>query len=167
MTEQLFELQARISQTLTASGLWGALFVILLAAQVSEDITSIAAGLLVAAEKLPLGFAVAACFLGILLGDSLLYFAGRGMGGSFLRWLPFRPDPVKLQRARERLQRNAGPVLFGSRFVPVARLPVYLAAGMLRIPPRTFYARVLPAVMIWAPLIVLFTVWMGNDLLQL
>jgi len=167
MTEQIFELQARISQTLTSSGLWGALFLILLAAQVSEDITSIATGLLVAAEKLPLGFAIAACFLGILLGDSLLYVAGRGMGGSFLRWLPFRPDPVKLQRARERLQLNAGSVLFGSRFVPVARLPVYLAAGMLRIPPLTFYSRVLPAVMIWTPLIVLLTSWLGNDFFHL
>ena len=63
----------------------------------------------------------------------------------------FRPNPEKVRRARERLRRNAGPVLFGSRFMPVARLPVYLAAGLLRIPVRTFYSRVLPAVSICPP----------------
>jgi len=167
MTEQILHLQLQLDQSMANAGLWGALLAILLAAQVSEDITSIATGLLVAADKLPLGFAIAACFLGILLGDTFLYLAGRGVGWPLLRLLPIRPDADTIQRARERLQRNAGPVLFGSRFVPIARLPVYLAAGMLRIPPRLFYTRILPAVMIWTPLIVLLTTWLGNDLLHL
>lgn len=167
MTEHILQLQVHVEQSLTQNGLWGALLAILLAAQISEDVTSIATGLLVAADKLPLGFALAACFAGILLGDTLLYLAGRGVGSPLLGLLPFRPDSEKIQRARERLQRNAGGVLFGSRFVPVARLPVYLAAGLLRVPARTFYSRVLPAVMIWTPLIVLLTTWFGKDLFHL
>lgn len=167
MTEQLTLLQDQFVQSLAESGLWGAFVAILLAAQVSEDLTSIAAGLLVAADKLPLGFAIVACFFGILLGDTLLYLAGRGVGRPLAKWCPLRPDPVKVERARERLRRNAGPVLFGSRFVPVARLPVYLAAGLLRIPSRMFYSRILPAVMIWTPLILLLTTWLGNDLFNL
>lgn len=155
MSVELSTLQGHLGESLREGGVFGVFVAIVVAALVSEDLTSIAAGLLVSAGRLPLGPALAACFAGIFLGDTLLYLAGRGVGRPLVCRLPFRPDAVKLLRARERLRANAGAVLFGSRFVPVARLPVYLAAGMLRIPSGIFFSRVLPAGLIWTPLIVL------------
>ena len=62
------------------------LVLLALATLVSEDLTCIAAGALVASGQLALFPATAACFAGILLGDLLLYGSGRLAGPQLLRW---------------------------------------------------------------------------------
>ena len=57
---------------------------------VSEDLTCVASGLLVAQGRIDLFTAVLACFLGILIGDALLFWAGRILGRPWLRRRPLK-----------------------------------------------------------------------------
>jgi pimeloyl-ACP methyl ester carboxylesterase/membrane protein DedA with SNARE-associated domain len=130
---------------------------------VSEDLTSITAGILVAEGRLNLSIAILACFSGIFAGDVLLFLAGRWMGRKALGSPPFswwfRAD--SLESASVWLRRNGATAIFLSRFVPGARLPTYFAAGALRTSARTFLLYFLIAAAVWTPLIVGFSAGVG------
>ncbi|MFO1052685.1 MAG: VTT domain-containing protein [Planctomycetota bacterium] len=123
---------------------------------VTEDLTCVVAGLLVAKGTLAFPAAMLGCALGIFAGDLALYCAGRGAAAGLLRWrwvrsrLPQGPTP----RLRSLLDRRGAAFLFATRFMPGTRLVAYLGAGALRWPfPR--FAQVLGlAVLIWTPLLV-------------
>ena len=65
---------------------WALLAAIALATLVSEDLTCITVGLLVANERADLLVGVAGCFLGIFVGDLGLWLFGRWAGRRVLRW---------------------------------------------------------------------------------
>jgi pimeloyl-ACP methyl ester carboxylesterase/membrane protein DedA with SNARE-associated domain len=130
---------------------------------VSEDLTSITAGILVAEGRINLGIAILACFAGIFGGDVLLFLSGRWIGRKALGWPPFswwfRADA--LDSASAWLTRNGAAAIFLSRFVPGARLPTYFAAGALRTSAKAFLLYFLIAAAIWTPLIVGFSAGVG------
>src|SRR5262245_34742305 len=101
---------------------------------ISEDLTCITTGALIAAGKIGFIPGALACIAGIYLGDLVLYFAGRFIGRPILCWSPLRRllTDKKLDYASNWLaQRGAGVVIL-SRFTPGLRLPTYFAAGILR-----------------------------------
>ena len=137
--------------------------VLLIAATfVSEDLTCIGAGLLVARGSLPWLAGVAACFVGILLGDLMLYAAGR-IGRPILRVAPFRwlLRPEELERACRWFEEHSGVLVLTGRFVPGARLPTYTAAGVVRLPFPRFALCALVAAALWTPLLVSAAVLFG------
>ena len=137
--------------------------VLLIAATfVSEDLTCIGAGLLVARGSLPWLAGVAACFVGILLGDLMLYAAGR-IGRPILRVAPFRwlLRPEELERACRWFEEHSGVLVLTGRFVPGARLPTYTAAGVVRLPLPRFALCALVAAALWTPLMVSAAVLFG------
>jgi membrane protein DedA with SNARE-associated domain len=110
------------------------LVLLALATLVSEDLTCIAAGALVASSQLALFPATAACFAGILVGDLLLYASGRLAGSRLLRWnfsQRFVP-PTEIELAARWLDRRGLAAIFLSRFTPGTRLPLYVGAGIVR-----------------------------------
>ncbi len=106
-----------------------ALFALLVVATfISEDLTCLAAGLLVAAGRLDVVPAVAACFVGIALGDTGIWLIGRAAGGR--AWVKRRlPDPRRAELS-DWLARHGGKAAFVSRFLPGTRVPMLLAAGV-------------------------------------
>ena len=135
----------------------------------SEDLTCLAGGLLVARRKLPFLSASAACFAGIFLGDLLLVLVGRWLGrGALKRW-PFRRIVSREALARsEAYFRERGPrVVFLSRFVPGSRLPLFLAAGILRAPVPPIAGALAVAGILWTPLLVGLSAWTGGAALRL
>ena len=144
------------------------LLLIAFATLVSEDLTCIAAGVLIAQGKLSFAEGTVACIAGIFAGDVLLFLAGRLVGGRALRWPPLArflsPDMVK--RGTNWLQRNGLVVVFLSRFTPGLRLPTYFAAGLLPTRFWTFVAYFLIASAIWTPILVGATVILGDELLR-
>jgi membrane protein DedA with SNARE-associated domain len=119
-----------------------ALFAVLVfaASLVSEDLTCIGVGLLVARGRVGFAAGVAACALALWLGDLLLYAAGR---------------LLDLSRLRTRAVLGAGPLwILASRFLPGARLPSYLAAGALRYPLGSFAFWLAAGTVLWTPLVV-------------
>ena len=89
---------------------------------VSEDLACIAAGLLVADSRLGMLPAAVACFVGILVGDMLLYLAGRTFGRPALarRPLSWFVNAAAVERASRWFERRGIAVIFLSRFTPAA-----------------------------------------------
>ena len=123
---------------------------------VSEDLTCVAAGLLVAQGKLDFWTAAAACLFGIWAGDLLLFAAGRCIGRPLLHFPLARRylSEARLEQASAWLAERGMKVVFASRFMPGLRLPVYFAAGMLRTRFLAFLGYFLLAAAVWTPLLV-------------
>lgn len=123
---------------------------------VSEDLACIGAGLLVADGRLGFIAASLACFVGIYVGDMLLYLAGRTFGRPALKRRPMSWFVTEsgVERASRWFQRKGMGVIFLSRFTPGLRLPTYVAAGLLRTSFRTFALFFAIAGILWTPALV-------------
>src|SRR5439155_5031414 len=95
------------------------LLLIAFATFVTEDLTCVATGLLVAQGKLSFFTGTAACLLGIFTGDLLLFLAGRFAGRPVRRFV----SEEKMDRASGWLSERGMIVVFLSRFAPGLRLP--------------------------------------------
>jgi len=122
---------------------------------ISEDLTCLAAGLLVARGGVDFVPAAVACGAGIFVGDLLVYFMGR-LGRPWLERAPLRwlVRPADLERSRRWFQERGGWVILASRFLPGTRLPTYLTAGLLRVNPLWFTVQLLVPVALWTPILV-------------
>jgi membrane protein DedA with SNARE-associated domain len=140
-----------------AAGPWALALGLALAALVSEDLTCVAAGLLVAAARLDWLPAVAACFTGIVLGDAGVWLLGRT--GS--RWVRWRVSPPRLAQLGDWLGRRGAAAAFVSRVLPGTRLPLLLAAGVASQGGKRFLLWAALAALVWTPLVVLSVAWLG------
>jgi membrane protein DedA with SNARE-associated domain len=131
---------------------------------VSEDLTCIGVGLLVAQGRIDFLSGVIACFVGIYVGDLALYVAGRYLGRPALaraplKWL-IRPEHVEISSIW--FNRRGPVVIVLSRFVPGTRLPTYFAAGMLHTGFWSFCFYFFIAVAVWTPLLVGLAALLGE-----
>jgi membrane protein DedA with SNARE-associated domain len=133
---------------------------------VSEDLTSIGAGLLVRDGQLTAIAAAGACSAGVYLGDLALWLAGRVLGRRVLTlpWIAGRVDHATIEQFGARLDQRLGAAVLASRFLPGSRLPMFLAAGIAGRRPLAFAAWSLLAVLVWTPALVLLTAWFGPSL---
>ncbi|MFB3133675.1 MAG: VTT domain-containing protein, partial [Rhodothermales bacterium] len=145
------------------------LLLIGLATLVSEDLTSIGAGFLIAQGTMDFFPAMLACFVGIFFGDVLLFLAGRFIGRPLVRRAPFRwiVSEAGLARGEAWLAQRGPAVIMASRFLPGTRLPTYVAAGLLRTGFWQFSFYFLLASAVWTPLLVGLSVLFGNQMLPL
>ncbi|MDH3626862.1 MAG: alpha/beta fold hydrolase [Acidobacteriota bacterium] len=141
-----------------------ALSLIVLATFVQEDLACIATGLMIAQGRVGWLAGGLACFLGIFLGDLLLFFAGRWLGRAAVRRAPLRwfirDEQIDISSRWFELK---GPmVIFVSRFIPGTRLPTYFTAGVLKTRFLWFATYFFMAVAIWTPLLVFCAVLLGE-----
>jgi membrane protein DedA with SNARE-associated domain len=129
----------------------------------SEDLACIGAGLLAANGEIGVMTGIIGCAAGIVAGDVGLWAIGRTFGPAALRWRPLagRIDEARVSRLREWLERNAGEAILASRFLPGARLPLYLAAGVAGMAGLRFASWALVAALVWTPLLVLASASVG------
>jgi len=128
---------------------------------VSEDASlATAAGLARVGTVSPLA-AGAAVALGIWAGDLALFFAGRyaSRWRPLAQWVERRWRPTELQAMAARLERGAGLAILLSRALPGTRLPLYVAAGALRLPTIVFVVATAIAVVLWTTVIVGGSQW--------
>ena len=127
-----------------------------LATLVSEDLTCIATGLMIARGTLGFLPGTVACFIGIFGGDMLVFLAGRSFGRAVLERAPVRwflsPDAVTW--GSQWVERKGAALVFATRLLPGTRLPCYFAAGMLRTSFAKFAGYFFVACLIWTPFIV-------------
>jgi membrane protein DedA with SNARE-associated domain len=79
--------------------------------------------------------------VGVVLSDSILYFAGRWCGP----WLLSKPwvrrrviTPEKRAKIEANFEKRGVMILLAARFTPGIRTPVFLMAGVLRMPVHRF-----------------------------
>ena len=141
-----------------------ALLAVALATLVSEDLATIAAAGLVQQGQLDAWPAIAACSAGVYVGDLGLWLLGRLFGRRALElpWISQRLDAATVSRTAVQLDRRLGTAVLCSRFVPGTRLPMYITAGVLGRRASAFAVWSLVAVLVWTPLLVGVTLYVGT-----
>lgn len=142
------------------------LLAIALATFVSEDLTCIAIGLLVAQAKIDAATALAGCYLGILGGDFGLWMLGRFGGQRVLRWgfVERRLPKHRFDSLSRWFSQRGWQAVFAARFVPGTRFPVYVGAGMLGARAGSFLLWAAIACLLWTPLLVGVVAWIGEPI---
>jgi membrane protein DedA with SNARE-associated domain len=132
------------------------LLLIAAATLLSEDLTCITTGLMIARGTLGFGAGVLACFIGIFVGDMLVFQAGRLLGRAALRRAPLRwfISPEAIAWSSQWIERQGAALVFLSRLLPGTRLPTYFAAGMLRTRFAKFALYFFIACALWTPALV-------------
>ncbi len=130
----------------------------------SEDLACITAGLLIQRGEIGVVPGLTACALGIFVGDLGLWGAGRAFGSApFVSRLVGGPGQQdRSADVRAWLERHAAAALLVSRFLPGTRLPLYVTAGLLKLPATVFAGWCLLGVVLWTPALVLLTAGVGD-----
>ncbi len=108
---------------------------------IPEEVPIVLAGVLSAQGKLEPEWAFASCLVGALIGDSIMYAIGYHFGHGLLARHPKIGKFVGAQREEQFEQsilRHGFKVMLLARFMVGVRGPVYLAAGVVRMPFRRF-----------------------------
>ena len=87
---------------------------------VQEDVPTVSAALLASAGSLTWKAGFLGCFLGIWIGDALLYALARGIGRTLMRvsWARRFFDPAAVARSEGWFGQRGIWLLLSSRFVP-------------------------------------------------
>ncbi|MFM1822592.1 MAG: hypothetical protein RI967_858 [Planctomycetota bacterium] len=146
---------------------WLQAALLMLGTFVLEDTTAIAAGLLAHAGTVPLSVAIVGTGVGIFLGDLGLYLLGalaaRGAHGT--GWIRRRLPERQLDRVRGWFAGGTWKAILLSRILSGTRLPVYLGAGFVGAGFGRFALWTFVAVLVWTPLVVGGTAWIGGSVL--
>lgn len=108
---------------------------------IPEEVAIVFAGWGSAQGKLDPQYAIAACLLGALVGDSIMYAIGYHFGHSLMSEHPKLGKFVGAEREEyfeQAILRHGFKVMLLARFMVGVRGPVYLAAGVVRMPFRRF-----------------------------
>jgi membrane protein DedA with SNARE-associated domain len=131
------------------AGVWAPLpyllvFVLLLACGLGlpmpEDITLFAAGLYCYEYSGNVYAMIAICFVGVMLGDSIIFALGAKYGRRLLQ-KPFFARVLHAERLAsvEKRLKKGNYVIFLARFMPGLRAPIFFSAGVLKLPFRVFF----------------------------
>ncbi len=135
---------------------------------VSEDLACIGAGLLAARGIIGFMPAIIASFLGIVIGDFIVFLMGRWIGEPAVRRAPIKWFVSKkdLERSADWFRVRGPMIIIGSRFVPGSRFPTYFSAGMIGMSFWTFALYFIVAGIVWTPLLVGLSMLVGTELIR-
>lgn len=96
-----------------------------------EDVSLILGGYLAYSKAVDVDVMIAVCFLGILSGDSSIFFMGRRVGRNLKpgSWIGKLVTPDRLAKVEEYFARYGQKIVMAARFMPGLRAAVYFAAG--------------------------------------
>ena len=106
-----------------------------------EEVPIIVAGVLAYHGQLNPWLALVSCFVGALLGDCVMYAFGYHFGHRLLRehrWVSRYLRPEREAHIEQMINQHGWKVFLGARFLVGLRSPVYVTAGILRVPFRRF-----------------------------
>jgi membrane protein DedA with SNARE-associated domain len=107
---------------------------------IPEDIALFAAGLLAYYGMTNLGAMIVVCFLGVVIGDTIIFTLGSTYGRKLTKkWFFHRllPDE-RLNWVKEKFHQRGNKLIFVARFMPGFRAPVFFSSGVLHLPLRVF-----------------------------
>lgn len=135
----------------------------------SEDLACIGAGLLASSGELGLGWAMIAAYMGILIGDTIIFAAGYFIGQPLLqhRWARWFISERAVKRASNMFERHGLWIILATRFIPGTRTATYFASGSLHAPFVKFVAVFALAAAAWTPLLVGISYLVGQSLLEI
>jgi membrane protein DedA with SNARE-associated domain len=109
---------------------------------IPEELPVITAGIMVGHEDTPLRwyYMLPVVIAGVVIGDGFLYCIGRFWGRRLLewKWVQRRLPPEKREQIEKNFHDRGIMVLLGARLLPGIRTPIFIMAGMLRVPLSRF-----------------------------
>lgn len=106
----------------------------------AEEVALLAGGVMIASGKTTWSGTFLVLFVGVLLGDGLLYFFGRRYGRRLMLLRPFRRflRPRRMRRVRLFFERYGRRAVFVARFLPTVRSATFFTAGRIGMPVSRF-----------------------------
>lgn len=157
------------SKVVSAEGwlLTGLMLLIIFSTFISEDLACIGAGLMVARGLMGFFPAVAASFIGIFVGDILIYLSGRWLGKNATQIIPFKwfIDEKDIKRSNHWFKSKGPTIILISRFIPGTRFPTYFTAGVIGASFWIFITYFGIASLIWTPILVSGAMVIGQKLI--
>lgn len=124
-------------------GYWAVFFVLIICGfgvPIPEDITLVSGGVISGLGYTNVHIMLVVSMLGVLAGDSTMYWLGRIYGEKILKFPLIRSvaTPERFETVQERFEKQGWKLLFVARFLPGLRAVVYLVSGITR---RVSYPR--------------------------
>jgi membrane protein DedA with SNARE-associated domain len=107
---------------------------------IPEEVPILAAGVMSRGTLNP-WMALISCLVGAVIGDIVMYGLGRKFGRSLLQrqgYLHSLLSAEREQQIEEQFRLHGLKVLFAARFLVGIRTPIYITAGILKVPFRRF-----------------------------
>ena len=144
------------------------MIVIILSTMVSEDLTCIGTGLMVARGLIGFVPGTVACLMGIFIGDILIFVAGRWLAGERLQQAPLKwfISEKDIQMSSLWFEAKGPAIIIASRFIPGSRFPTYFAAGAIRANFSVFMLYFGLASVIWTPMLVGLSTLLGQKMMD-
>lgn len=134
---------------------------------IPEDITLFAGGLLAYYGVVELPYMILVGFVGVMLGDSIMWYLGHRYGRRILQKPFFRrllPD-ARIQFASVKLnQKGSRRMLFFARFMPGLRAPIFFTSGLLHVPFSRFFLMDGLAALVSVPVFIGAVYYFGDQL---
>lgn len=127
---------------MTANMAWlvGLFFSCAFAMPIPEDVALFSAALLVTKGTIPTPLVFLVAWSAIVIGDSTSFWTGRVFGARVFdyKWVRRIITSGKREEVEDRLRRWGPYACFAARFIPGARIPMYVIAGVSGLRPSLF-----------------------------
>lgn len=123
---------------------------------IPEDIPLIASGVLIHESQAMLLPTFLICYIGILLGDAIIYSIGRFFGPSLYKkkWFQRKISRHGLKKVRSKLEKRSLLTIFIARHLFWIRTATFLLCGIVRIKPIKFLIADAIAAIISVPIMI-------------
>ncbi len=144
------------------------MFVVIFSTFITEDLTCIGTGLLIARGMIGFIPGTLACLIGIFVGDILLYLMGKWVAKGTLdkaplKWFITEKD---IQLSYHWFEAKGPAIIIASRFIPGSRFPTYVSAGAIGANFLTFILYFGIASLLWTPILVGLAMVLGNQMIE-
>ncbi len=159
-----------ISNNVSAEGkaLLILMIVIVLSTLISEDLTCIGTGLLIARGLIGFFPGLFACLFGIFFGDILVYLSGKWLASSTLHKAPLKwfINEKDVEKSYHWFEAKGPAIIIASRFIPGTRFPTYFSAGAIGASFWMFIFYFGVASILWTPALVGLAAISGQKMLS-
>lgn len=161
--ERLFEFLTDLSGGVAYLIIFGILVACGLGFPLPEDIPLIATGYLIWDRTLTWFGGIAVTLLGVVIGDSILFFIGQRLGLKILnKQKKTLFSPKRVGRAKAYFRKYGAKVVFFARFVVGLRSVVFFMAGAMHMDFKTFISLDFLAALISVPLWIVGGFYLGT-----
>ncbi len=162
--ENLFQYLTDLSGSAAYLIVFGILLACGLGFPLPEDIPLIAAGYLIWDETMSAFPAFLICILGVLIGDSILFYVGHRLGLAVLKRPRFQKifPPKKVKRTKAYFRKYGDKIVFFARFVAGFRAVAFFMSGALHLKFRRFLLFDFLAALLSVPIWIVLGYYLGH-----
>jgi membrane protein DedA with SNARE-associated domain len=164
--EALFYQLTELHGGLAILAIFGVLLLCGLGLPVPEDIPLISAGYLIHLHQTTLVTALLVGILGVLTGDTIIFWGGKRLGKQLLRsrLVMFFTTPKKILKVKAYYRKYGPKIILAGRFMPGLRAPIFFVAGSSGLRYRKFITFDGMAALVSVPLWLFVGSRFGNEI---